>query len=916
MTLDGGDVCIQRNPMHAARRTGGMADAVVNTGLRPSLPAAVGDDGAGAVVNAELRPPPPASEGGDGADAVVNAELRPPSPTSEGGDGADAVVNAGSQPSPPAASTRNGWRRAVIDNKDDGEQLGRGDVAPPDGIAAPGSLGERPQQAALGTSLRVVMALVRLRRRVRHGHKLLAKRAGKGLMMLSVGHSMALVVVAVRGGGVLSTQMTRSASVASFMIHLGFALPYSDTSYSNVLWTHYGMVTLDAAIRGVSSIQAFDFSSAAERLVWLAFLYPLGAWGLRRFLRAVRTLDATTLDAVSRNAIVAFTGCAVPILYFLFNGLLCLGFASDPGYECATRVQVNSSAILLLLANAAMMALHVLQPVTLEAITHLSIPIVQVIGFGFAGILFLLTVALHSQNERFGPATPAIEHMHSATYPAFMLSSVTFAISIATATRKPTRRNGQHQQPSQSTRYGDLLPFRALMVTFTIIFLIITVSPFEKRMRAPFTMMSISAACFHVWVSIEHESARPAVIHFFAHASSSVVIGVRMWKDGEGLGTVLFYYIAYLGIFYPACLKVLLSFRDAVREHGPAAAAQCTAVAFSTFWFAIVPTLLFLGADSLGCLLRRPFDVIWQEEICRSRTLANFVGSLQVVFSSSSWMVLTNTEGGAGFDMITAMYVAFSTSELVSSAFATIASLIALYLFANRDEPDKTDTPFFRAVLSTTMPFTACWVMAVSILAFTMKPVSVERNFKRELEHDTIIRGVRPRHRRNSSGPATLGASAGVVIYPPPRAWCFVMMSLSFMSYTVPQMVRMCLRTEYLRGASAGFSYLCWVSNALLSSTDASSSAQRRIFVHFVTGVLAGRVASFVSDSRSVGWTLGGIAAFTSSQVGYVCLIYVWMHINRMLAKKNPQLHGNLPRVTFIWIFKRGGFGMAVGSPC
>ena len=274
-----------------------------------------------------------------------------------------------------------------------------------------------------------------------------------------------------------------------------------------------------------------------------------------------------------------------------------------------------------ILSNAVLFILLTIQPVSLKQVMRLKVPAIQLVAFGFHGILLGLALALHSQTENFDPITPAIEYMYSATSPCLLFVFVAFAINI-TIQRRPVIEGGvgnieagdaDHRTPAVSAaaaaaaaaavgaaqQYGAMIPYRVVMAAFTASFLALEACPVGDTTRAAFGPLSFAAVVFHIWMRAEDASVSiPVGLHFFAHASSKVIRGVRHLCDGD-FGSALLTLI-YIATFYPGSFIAATRFRSSVRSHGHAAAAKLAAVSFVAFWSAVVPVILYLGTDSLG----------------------------------------------------------------------------------------------------------------------------------------------------------------------------------------------------------------------------------------------------------------------------------------------------------------------------
>ena len=452
----------------------------------------------------------------------------------------------------------------------------------------------------LGGSLMIVLATARLRRAVRDGHERLAKRIGTGLLLCSVGHIVVLLTVMMEGGSSLSSQLTVAVSASCFLLHLCLTLSYKDT---RLLWLHFCTHTSDAFIRGVAYVAQGDLTWGMYHLVvWSSFAYPVGGFTMHRFLKHTRELSAEMRDAAARNAVFAFTGAAFPVLYFLLNGLLCLSFAPSPEHHCATRVAVNYTTIFACTGNAMAFVMMAMRPISLIQITRLSLPLSQRIGLVSQGLLLAFTTIVHSQNERFKRTTPAIDVLAALTPTSLLLSLLMFSYSIIE--RSAECSTGVSNPPEVVIHYGNMITYRVLMVCFTILYLTIEIyhlfhiDALWDYFTAPITTLSFAAAALHLWMS--HGSMRVARCHWFGHCLAILIRASRQVRQGEKLLGVLFNTLVYVVGIFPIGWMALTKFWVSVRTHSAAAAAECVAATFRTFWLGIVPSILYLGSDSYG----------------------------------------------------------------------------------------------------------------------------------------------------------------------------------------------------------------------------------------------------------------------------------------------------------------------------
>ena len=467
------------------------------------------------------------------------------------------------------------------------------------------------QTNSFGVAVLVMQFSAHLRLRVHKGHQLIAKRVGVALMACTGADVIALTSIRIMhvihsdavesGGEELYIAMTHAFSVAAFILHAGLGLGYDGMRTG--IAAHFGLMVFKAVIEGVFAAVQGEIGWAAYYLIgWCAVLYPLGGWGLHQFLCVAQKLDTGTREAFLRSTLVAFMVSTMPILYFFSNGMICIAF--EGGSHCAVRTKVNRSAIHALVGNAVMFLMMALRPVTLKQVAHLDIPPTQFVAFGFHGVILFLALALHSQNENFGPVPRVIELLDQMNAPCFLLFLVSFVVATVTHIRDNEEDGTDHALatavvPARNSIHGQMVPHRVVMSSFTGLFLAVTVCPGGRMVSIPFGPLSYAAACSHFWVTAEEGESvsRSAQLHLLAHASSSVASVARFLSDGDhgqALGALIYV------VAYPWSFKILARFRTSVWSHGRDSAAKLVAVSFVAFWSGTVPAMLYFGADSLG----------------------------------------------------------------------------------------------------------------------------------------------------------------------------------------------------------------------------------------------------------------------------------------------------------------------------
>ena len=237
--------------------------------------------------------------------------------------------------------------------------------------------------------------------------------------------------------------------------------------------------------------------------------------------------------------------------------------------------------------------------------------------------------------------------------------------------------------------------------------------------------------------------------------------------------------------------------------------------------------------------------------------------------------------------MISAMKLDVSLPETLAGGLIAVATMIALFLFATR-ESNTDDQP---ALTALTNVFIACWMIAAVVLSVNSTKAHASREWKRSRTSSHAMPAV------------------GVVL---PRTWSFIMISLSCLSYTAPQAIRLAFKLESLRGVLSSFTNLCFVSHLLLLTTKARVSARRISLAHLAM-MLMGVACAFGADVRCVGLTASMLLRHLVGGGGIIFEYHLWTHsVEPMLASRNPTLHAELPVTIFRWLFQKGGLTLSL----
>ena len=535
-----------------------------------------------------------------------------------------------------------------------------------------------------------------------------------------------------------------------------------------------------------------------------------------------------------------------------------------------------------------------LQPVTFEQVIHLALPFSQLVSFGFLGLSFFLTLTLYSQSERFAPSTYAIDLLHAATGPCVVLFLLASTWSLGT---KPKQNNATPTAPG--LRYGMMIPYRCVMVGFSLLYLAAVVIPLAAQLRPALQPLSFLSATVHIWLMME-QSVWSSLVHFLIHTSAVLIRGVLEYEDGG--------FRALIGVsFYPIILWALMRFRRLVRDsEDPNSAADCVASVFRAYFTAVLPAVLYFGSDSLGCALRKPRQLDWQEQNCAPRILGNYIGAIHAIAVVGLWIMMTNKQGGAGFDDLAAIRLELSRTELVVGFCVSCASLIALYLFATREAEGQ---DMDRHTVTKNV-FLACWAIAFSSLALTMNRVHDKREKKRRdsMSGEEGAHAHKPHTTSRQPGLEMPTCGEVVVI---PRTWSYLLMFISFVSYAVPQLFRVALQIDQLRGVTAAFANLIFMCHALMLSTTDNALARRTLVAHLGL-ILVGTAGAVIGDGRSTGFGLSLFLSYVITSVGYSLELVIWLCLIQPAMKRNESLNNALPITTFRLLFRDGCITMSL----
>ena len=242
-----------------------------------------------------------------------------------------------------------------------------------------------------------------------------------------------------------------------------------------------------------------------------------------------------------------------------------------------------------------------IQPVSLDQVIQLDISAPQLVAFSFHGILLLFALVLHSQNETFAPATSAVEMVDKMAGLCLVISLTALITSIA---RKSGSNVHDTELPSDrrvlahttTTRRGRvMIPYRIIMVMFTIASLVLEVCPVGEMVRTAFSPLSFAAASFHIWVTMEEESlGGPVVLHYLAELGRAVFRCVIALLGGDLPRAVIMCVFAV--VVFPVFLQPWYDFEP---PYAPAAMFLPQTVQQPLSWrFGVSSQLLFTSVQT------------------------------------------------------------------------------------------------------------------------------------------------------------------------------------------------------------------------------------------------------------------------------------------------------------------------------
>ena len=676
-------------------------------------------------------------------------------------------------------------------------------------------------------------------------------------------------------------------SVAALAAHISMTLPYPRAQW---LWVHLSSHAGRAAANGYHSAKMGDAIGATySGIVWPLLFCFVGVT-----LRGLRNRVQDTVGPVlsSRAASVGLVGAVLgfpPLLYLSFNSAACLLFAESPRETCGSRIEVNYALTSTLVFTGFLPVLLVFEPLSLDQIMRLELPRSHLVAGAFGIVSFVCAVSLASTHERFAPATMAILNLGRLCYMSALAGLMVLgagwvqrASALPKGVRLTSGSTSRHvsltacELQSELRAPPRLVPWRVLLHSITLAHLATCHIP---ALNSSLAIPSVTSAVFHFFLTTDTAITWP-LIHYVCH-STGAVLNAR--DPARALMMLVFVLIVY-----PPLLKGTLMLRRAVRERGDDASACAQRDVFRVLWTFLLPAIVMLSADTVGCFISPPDDDVAK---CGNRDSANYITQLHLTSSAFFALIFSSDEWGLATTEATCLLLEFSRPVKAAITLVALASTVTLHLISKRDV--EREASFWM-----TSQISAVIVLWVSVWVLT------GRNFSRILDH----REEQKRTARTTStcakGHETSSHQRAVTVHlvyakALPGVWSFFFVSVSWIVFTFPRIWQCLSHTGSVQGtvlhATCGgsFSFFLIVCHCMMF---AGADILWPRHLHFVTQLL-GIIA---------GW---GYEIYFSSLVEVAVLLLVWIGFVR--GRQRLNIRTDLTTRSFRWLL-RGGMATAL----
>ena len=723
--------------------------------------------------------------------------------------------------------------------------------------------------------MRINFFLDRVRQKVHRDHQRLAHRVGLVLALFSICYVVLLAWEVWCGHNRhAASSVVCPLAIASVVLHIILGLPHGDVVRIRIgVTAHVVVQACDAVIHALDRCLAADVPNAAHHLVWVLVLYPFSLRVLWRVFCAMRKFPQNKRNHVAEVSLLAFATVVPLVLYLSFNSIACVAFTPAASITCETRMTVNKAVVLSLAITVMLPVYTTLNPVTsIQAIRCDLTPNEWILSF-FAGGLLLGTVSLLSQQERMAPATDALLYLsysQSAFFVGFMMAA---GIGLH-AGRKLVA------PPAIKKDLGSLLLWRILMHASTAISVPILVT-LPEEWSYVIGPISYMMCCIHLLVTAEHEGHSRWVLAHFATSQITLVLDVIMdFRSGDYSGVFISSF--YLLILVPALYRTCNAFRARAKHNH--AAQELVSQTFRML-AGVVPSLVYLAADSAGCLIQHPLDAQWQADNCGARTNANWMLEFHLGFTAYLGL-FSRSKSGLDLSMDLIRRLEISGPERCGAVCVALATLIALRSFAQR-ESENTDVGI--ADEQTSVIFLFLWLIGISI--YILKRQSIQRF-------------------RQSSFDNRQPSRSNVAQF-----WSLLLVGISFITLLVPKLLFIISNSERWRyGAGEGLSTMLCLANFCIfcEPTRATTITLAGHAIVHLTGIALATMGDVDSSGASL-MIVRGLRQLPGISLVAVLVFRILPSWINLTGQQDAAIRrSQLSERAFRWLFERGGllFGL------
>ena len=194
------------------------------------------------------------------------------------------------------------------------------------------------------------------------------------------------------------------------------------------------------------------------------------------------------------------------------------------------------------------------------------------------------------------------------------------------------------------------------------------------------SVISAAGALFHFFIAIQESSVAWPLVHFVCHCVGSPINLARhvVQRDHTGVGVAT--QAAYMCVLWPLTLKALLTTRRAIKKRGAGPSKVAEHDFFCCLFLCVLPTLLMLLSDTVGCFLSPPGH---DARNCENRLVANHAAQIHVAISGMFFLLVTSQEFGLAMTEAACLLLEVTAPEkamfvLVALSFTLMLSVVCM----------------------------------------------------------------------------------------------------------------------------------------------------------------------------------------------------------------------------------------------